>query len=545
NKGTTKDTLRVRTPGTYWGEVQYKGCTVRDTIVVSYVDAAAFSLGADTTICTGEILEIKTNISNAIHEWSTGETTGSIRVNTDGTYWVKVNNGSCTVTDTIRVKLQDKPVFDLGIDKNLCAGETALLELNIPGAKYQWQDSSMNNSFNVRTAGKYKVNVNLNGCVSADSINVSYRGLPIPKLANDTSFCQQQSLRLDASDPSVQSYEWQDGTTTSQITVTNAGVYTVKLLGANGCVNRDTIRVNATALPQFSLGTDTTLCDRQVLRLRTSLTNAGYRWSDGSAGTEMVVSKPGTYWLEVQQNGCSKRDSITVNFKPVPTVNLGRDTTLCEGVTKTLNALYDGARYTWQDLSGASNYQVTKPGMYHVAVDLNGCVARDSIFIAYKTRPQFSLGRDTAICTGEQLVLRPLLNNASYRWQDGSGTASYPVREAGVYSLTATNECGSSSGEIVITKGICKLYMPNAFTPNGDGLNDIFRVKDPGFIATMDLRVYNHFGELIFRTTDPRKGWDGSYKGQQQPNGNYVWQISITTADGEKDYKKGTVLLTR
>jgi gliding motility-associated-like protein len=259
----------------------------------------------------------------------------------------------------------------------------------------------------------------------------------------------------------------------------------------------------------------------------------------------MVVSKSGTYWLEVQQNGCSKRDSITVNFKPVPTVNLGRDTTLCEGVAKTLNALYDGARYTWQDLSGTPSYQATKPGIYHVAVDLNGCVARDSILINYKTRPQFSLGRDTSICTGEQLELRPRLSNASYRWQDGSGTANYMVREAGLYSLTATNECGTSSDEIVISKGICKLYMPNAFTPNADGLNDVFRVKDPGFIATIDLRVYNNFGELIFRTTDPRKGWDGNYKGQQQPNGNYAWQISITTSDGEKDYKKGTVLLIR
>lgn len=543
--GSGRDSLRVRTAGTYWGEVSYQGCTARDTIAVSFVDAARFSLGSDTTICRGESLELKTNINNATYQWSTGETSSSVRVSADGNYWVRVNNGSCTVTDTIRVRMQDKPVLDLGPDLSLCTGDTVRLTLNIAGAKYRWQDLSDKNNFLVSTPGKYQVTVDLNGCIHSDSIQVNYRSLPVSILPRDTSFCEQQSLRLDAAHPSVQSYAWQDGSGTSQITVNSAGMYTVKLTGTNGCVNEVGVLVRVGALPQFSLGADTTLCDRQLLNLQPRLPGGTYRWNDGSTGRELAVSRPGTYWLEVLQNGCSKRDSIIVNYKPNPLVNLGRDTTLCEGVTKTLNALYDGASYTWQDQATSARYEVRRAGIYHVAVNLDGCVARDTITVSYRSRPQFSLGADTSICQGNEIMLRPGISNAAYRWQDGSTNADFIVRSEGVYRLTASNACGTTSDEIVVSKGICKLYMPNAFTPNGDGLNDLFRIKDAGFVATMDLKVYNYFGELIFHGTDPRRGWDGTYKGIQQPHGNYVWQITVTTLDGVKEYQKGTVLLIR
>jgi gliding motility-associated-like protein len=98
---------------------------------------------------------------------------------------------------------------------------------------------------------------------------------------------------------------------------------------------------------------------------------------------------------------------------------------------------------------------------------------------------------------------------------------------------------------INITKGLCQLEMPNAFTPNHDGLNDIFRVKYPYFIKTFNMVIYNRWGEKVFSTTDPYKGWDGNYLGENQPSGNYIWTIFLIDLDGNKLTAKGNVILIR
>jgi gliding motility-associated-like protein len=178
-------------------------------------------------------------------------------------------------------------------------------------------------------------------------------------------------------------------------------------------------------------------------------------------------------------------------------------------------------------------------------VNLDGCIKKDTITVAYRSKPRFSLGNDTSVCIGQELRLDPRISNASLRWQDGSAASYFTVKNPGLYEVTATNECGSASDQIVIALGICKLYMPNAFTPNNDGLNEVFRVKDPSFIQAFSMVIYNRWGEVVFKTDDPHKGWDGKYKGLQQPEGNYIWQISLTTKDGEKVSAYGSVVLIR
>ena len=118
-------------------------------------------------------------------------------------------------------------------------------------------------------------------------------------------------------------------------------------------------------------------------------------------------------------------------------------------------------------------------------------------------------------------MLTPSLNTtATFLWQDGSTASSFAVNHEGIYSLTASNECGSHTDSITITKGLCDILMPNGFTPNGDGLNDVFRVKYPFAVTRFHFIVTDRWGEAVFETNDIHRGWNGTWKGEPALAGN-------------------------
>jgi gliding motility-associated-like protein len=295
------------------------------------------------------------------------------------------------------------------------------------------------------------------------------------------------------------------------------------------------------------LGNDTTLCEQQQLAYNFNLPAAAYTWNTGSSQPGQVITQPGLYWLEVNQQGCSKRDSITVLYKPVPQVSLGNDTTLCEGISYQLNAVGSNpVTYTWQNNSTSPSMIVNTAGKYWVRVLLNGCASADTVNIAYKLKPVFDLGNDTTICKGQTLTLQPnIKGTATYQWQNGSTSSFFDVTEPGIYEVTVANECGTRSDQIAIEQGLCLLILPNAFSPNHDGLNDVFRIKFPWFIKEFHMMIFNRWGQMVFETNDPNKGWNGDFNGMPQPNGGYVWAISLTDKDGQKESSRGIVVLTR
>lgn len=543
--GSTSQTYNVTEAGMYWGQSTYDGCMVRDTIRVSYLDAAAVNLGNDTTLCQGDSLVIQASATKATFEWNTGENTPSIIVKNNGTYWVKVNNGSCTLSDTIQITFQPKPALSLGKDTTLCDGQTMILHPGVSADSYLWQDSSTNDILTVNRPGVYWSQVTSAGCSARDSIHIYYNALPYLDLGSDTTICETKTLLLNAAHPSIRSFIWQDGSQQPAFLVSKAGTYFVSVAGVNGCFNKDTVSITTSPLPDFSLGNDTTLCQSTSLLLSSDLAGAKFLWNTGHSENSFSVSQPGTYWLEATQNNCTKRDSILISYKPLPRVFLGNDTTVCEGSPLSLNATYPGATYLWQNHFTGPVLHVTKPGRYIVAVNLDACISKDTIDVIYKYKPAFTLGNDTAICTGQVIVLRPNISAVSYLWQDGSSSPEYRVSGPGTYSLTVTNICGSATSAITFEHGLCELYLPNAFTPNGDGLNDLFRVKYPGFIKTFEMIIYNRFGQVIFKTNDPRIGWDGTFRNELQPAGVYPWKIKLVNTDNEEKSAKGTVSILR
>ncbi len=541
------DTLRVSEPGTYWGTVTFQGCTVSDTINIQYIGAQSFTLGEDTTLCAGDSLLITAPVANAIYLWNTGAATQSIKVGNSGQYHVSVTNGFCTSRDSIQVNFQNRPVLSLGIDTTLCEGNKLLLQPDLSGGSFLWQDGSLQPTFTVTAAGLYHLRYSLNGCVVSDSIRVLYKSKPPVDLGSDRSFCADGQLVLRAGNPAIKDYLWQDQSTQPEYAVVSGGTYAVTVTGFNGCINSDTVKIQSVSPPVFNLGKDTALCTGKVITLAVNLPNAALLWSNSSTANSIRVDQPGVYWLKATRQGCSFVDSIVVNFSPIPIVNLGADTTLCERTGTILNAANANASYLWQDGSTRNFYNVNSPGLYHVIVqNANGCSTADSINVKYLPTPIVMLGKDTLLCPGQAISLRPFVNTAvKYKWQDGSNLPSFNVRDTGSFTVSVENVCGSARTSITVRKGICQLYIPNAFTPNSDNVNDFFRIKYPFAVQRFQMLVYNRYGQQIFASSDIGRGWDGKYGGLPQPGGAYVWIISFVDIDGENKSLQGTVLLLR
>jgi large repetitive protein len=339
----------------------------------------------------------------------------------------------------------------------------------------------------------------------------------------------------------------------TNLATANYKVYTKDATGTVGTAN---VVVSNIAGPQITaLDTTATGCNNNTGSISVTATSGtapllysidGITFKNTTAFTGLAK---GNYTVTVKdKNDCSTTAPAVITLiNNAPTVNLGSDITLCEDQTLLLDATNTNATYQWQDNASTPTYLVTAAGNYFVTVTKAGCIAKDSITITYNLKPKFTLGADTRLCLGSTLTLDPKITGAvNYLWQDGSTTPTYTVTRPGLYSVTATNTCGSITNNITVGNGVCSLYLANSFTPNGDTKNDFFK---PGYgdnVTEYQLKVFNRYGQILFTTTDKNKGWDGTYKAAAQPYGSYVWAIQYKTAiNNSLQRLQGTVLLIR
>ncbi|HEY8733980.1 MAG TPA: gliding motility-associated C-terminal domain-containing protein, partial [Puia sp.] len=189
-------------------------------------------------------------------------------------------------------------------------------------------------------------------------------------------------------------------------------------------------------------------------------------------------------------------------------------------------------------------------GEYHVKLtSKNGCVRTDTVLIgSVKPLPSFFLPPDTVICAGEVLLLHPGPSYKSYYWSNGETGDSILVNDAGVYSLQVTDGFGCTGNDTIrVETKKCPygIYFPNAFTPNKDGRNDVFRPVILGHPLVYHFDIYNRWGQQVFETTDPKNGWDGMLKRKDQESEAFIWVCIFQFAGEKKTVKKGSFLLLR
>lgn len=205
---------------------------------------------------------------------------------------------------------------------------------------------------------------------------------------------------------------------------------------------------------------------------------------------------------------------------------------LCEGDTLTLDGgLSTDATYLWQDGSIRPFIRVTEGGTYWVEKTLEACTIREMVEVRMKQLPRAPWTNDSlSICVGEIVLLDAKQEATTYRWQDGSMEPVFQVKVTGEVSVELTNECGSISASTWVQERLCdcNIFVPNAFSPNGDGYNEVFA---PGFDCAYEqahLVIYNRWGRIVFQTTNLESAWDGKTRGKLNPEGVYLWALTYT-----------------
>ncbi len=259
-------------------------------------------------------------------------------------------------------------------------------------------------------------------------------------------------------------------------------------------------------------------------------------------------TKPGIYYDTLKTAaGCDSVvvTHLTVREKPKPV--LGADRNICEGQ----NIILDPGKfesYLWQDLSTTQQYTVTKPGTYLVTVsNAFNCKASARVIIrSIAKKPAGFLPQDQDLCSGNVLKIN-IPGYKTYVWNTGSTSRNIDIRTAGNYHLTVTSfdNCVGTDTMAIREISCIPIAIPNAFSPNSDGRNELFKPTINTEIQDYQLRIYNRVGQLIFQTNDHTTGWDGRFKGQQQSSDNYIYQVSFRNMDGKRFEYKGNVLLIR
>jgi gliding motility-associated-like protein len=420
-------------------------------------------------------------------------------------------------------------------------------------------DSTVSISFkNINWNGKLYASLLPGACQTgvADSLVLNVVSAPQgPVFAPDTPLCKDNTIILHAG-PAFSSYLWQDGSNDSTYTVTVAGAYSVSVTDFCGNNYQASTQVVPANFP-FTLGPDFSKCNNDTVELKATGGFTNYQWNAAgfnAAGPadsiELVDPGQNTGYTVTAEKwaGCAVQAAVEVIVKPAPQVDLGADTAICFGKDLVLNAATAGinATYLWQDGSTGPEYTVARAGNYIATVTLDGCSSTDTIAVSYIGPPEFTLGPDTTLCQGQEFGLQPTVSYAgSYQWQDGSSKNYYLVRDTGLYTLSVSNTCGTANSAIKVVPGLCYLVMPSAFTPNGDGRNDIFRVKYPLSVTRFRMVIYNRWGMQVFQTNNIGEGWDGTFHNAPQPTDTYVWYISLVDINKGAENAKGTVMLIR
>jgi gliding motility-associated-like protein len=484
-------------------------------------------LGNDTTLCTGNNLLLDVTTAGSTYLWQDNSTNPTFNVTTPGTYFVEVTTSCGTIYDTIVVNFTNAAVVNLGPDQSICTGNTLLLDATFPGATYTWQDASINPTYNVTTSGTYFVEVTNNCGTDYDTIAVNIASNPVVDLGPDQSFCPGDTLVLDVTTAGA-TYLWNDNSTNPIYEVTASGIFWVEV-DLNGCTDIDSVNITLSTTVSVNLGNDTSLCLPNSYLLNGTTPGATYLWQDNSINPTFNATTTGTYWIQVTNSCGVSGDTIDLTFNVTPTVSLGNDSTLCAGATVNYDVTTAGATYQWQNNSTQSTFTVSTSGTYWVEVDIAGCTDADTVNIQYYNLNIAHLGIDTTLCDGETIILDATSSNATYLWQDNSTNPTYTVTAPGDYGVLVLTPCGNFTDSVRIEYQNCEchLYIPNAFTPNLDELNQYYSPVTVCNMRTYRFVIFDRWGKEIFATEDPTAKWDGSNNGIPYPIGVYAYHLEF------------------
>ncbi|HLP19798.1 MAG TPA: PKD domain-containing protein [Chitinophagales bacterium] len=571
-------------------------CINTDSVRISFHAIPQVNAGPDTSVCLnpGNFQpSVQLNATGAAtYVWT--PTTGLNNPNianpvstpTANTKYVVTGTdvNGCSITDSVNVFVLD-PALNVVVQPSvtICEGDTTGIAVVSQGQSttYSWSPnqyisnaSELSPYFYPRDTTLYIITISNYCYTKSDSVLIIV--WPLPQLALNPldSICITESIQLQAYD--AQTYLWDANPTLSATNIpdpvatpTVTTTYYVTGTSALGCVARDTTQILVyfpsvltitPQVPYVCLGTPVQL----------NVTGAyTYQWRPDPTLSATNIANPianptdtTMYFVDaVNIHGCASSDSVTLNVQfPVTAVTLPLFDG-CQGQPVQLQAS-GGFYYEWTPPTGLNNPFVNDPfampdttTAYVITVS-NDCFSDSAVtLVIVHPLPVVDAGPDTTIWRDTNAQLRGFTNETNHFWNPSTwlddpynlNTNAQP-QQTMYYELFAIDQYGCLSIDSVLITVIpyTVLDIPTAFSPDGNGVNDVFRiVRYLNIDNLIELAVYNRWGNKVFSTTNIEQGWDGRYNEEPQPLGVYVWMVSADAKDGERIVKKGNVTLVR
>ncbi|MFY8005393.1 MAG: T9SS type B sorting domain-containing protein, partial [Chitinophagaceae bacterium] len=405
----------------------------------------------------------------------------------------------------------------------------------------------------------------------------------------DTLICSIDALQLNVVGEGT--VQWSPNIQISNINIRNPIVtpkdtitYKVRLEN-NGCINEDSIKVNVLDFISVFAGLDTAICKTDPITLNPVSDALSYEWS--IVGNSSIIStnkRPlvtpllnTSYIVKANLGLCEAKDTVLVKVFDYPTALINRDTTICSGRSVQLNGTITGTNFAWRPTAGMTNSNTLNPIVSPTqntqyilsAFNVEGCtrVVEDTVLVRVVPPVVINVTRDTPVVIEQPLQFNATSNldgitpPPTYTWTSTTSpnylnntSIANPIAifPRGVTSMNYAlnvrdiNGCNATTNiKVTVFNTGADILVPTGFTPNSDALNNILRPFPVGIRQLTFFNVYNRFGQLIYTTSEVGKGWDGTFNGQKQPAGTYVFTAQGIDYLGNVLNKKGTVVLIR
>ena len=475
-----------------------------------------------------------------------------------GNYSVRLVARTSVCADTFYNEVTVKPNFDVILpnDTLYCGPFQTTLSSNFKNKQKLWNTGDTGMNISVSKSGVYWLKVSDDPCVAVDSFVVQ-NDLSKVNIGSDTVICADDFAPFTYQGPlNYKTYNWGNGRVSDSVYVSSPGKYILEVSNSNNCFSKDTIDFIEYPQPAFDLH-DTLFCRNTNVIINALNTNMStqaeskYLWSNGAKTSSISVGTEGKYSVLVSNKYCKYFDSATLTFIKTG-LELGPDTFYCGPILRTVRAQTFFKSYQWQDASTQDYTVAQTAGKYKLTiVSVDGCIESDSMAIFQFPVLDPGLGNDTQICISSFIDLNAISGMNSYLWNTGETSQAIRSYNKGKFTVLVKNAIGCiAEDSINVTSDPDavpnELFMPDAFTPNEDGVNDFFpENKYSNLSSPYNLKIYNRWGEQIYECDASNINWNGFNKNQLAPQDVYVFLVRYTGCDGKERIIRGTFNLLR
>lgn len=551
-------------------------CTNTTTATLSVTTTPSLVVNS-VTICTGQTATLIASGATD-YTWTPGNITGNtytISPSNSTTVDIVGANGTCSAQTTASITIGTGISISVN-SATICSGESATLSATGVATSYTWSSgqntSSITETPSVTTT--YTLNGENNGCFGSTTASITVNTTPTITVTSN-NICVGESVLIIAN--GANTYTWSNGVNGSSqlISPTVTTVFSVTGTSAEGCTNIGIVSttVNVTPTPTINIIASPTICAGQSTTLvATGATS--YTWNTSSTSNSITATPNNTtvYSVIGSNGGCTTSASHTISIVALPNVIVIPDVTsgcadLCVGFSGVANPLNSTISYTFGD--GATENSNNNPthcytsaGVFTVmatATNSSGCsttiTLANPITVFANPTASFVISEGNTVEIGSTInLVNNSTNNNTNLWSFGDNTGSVATNPTYSYSNTGTyciklvtqsvNGCvDSTTNCIEIIKPI-SINIPNVFSPNNDGKNDVFKITGSS-IKNFSCSIYDRWGLKLYEWSGINGGWDGNAKGGEAPSGTYFYILEYTDAKDQVTTEKGFLNLFR